>query len=38
VTEAHLAANGMTYTRKGNRILVKPAPGQGVLFAFEETS
>lgn len=38
VTEAHLAANGVTYTRKGNRILVKPAPGQGVLFAFEETS
>ncbi|MBB3591354.1 hypothetical protein FHX08_001698 [Rhizobium sp. BK529] len=38
VTEAHLAANGVTYTRKGNRILVEPAPGQGVLFAFEETS
>lgn len=38
VTEAHLADNGVTYTRKGNRILVKPAPGQGVLFAFEETS
>jgi len=38
VTEAHLAANGVTYTRKSNRILVKPAPGQGVLFAFEETS
>jgi len=38
VTEAHLAANGVTYTRKGNRILVKPAPGQGALFAFEETS
>jgi Glyoxalase-like domain len=38
VTEAHLAANGVTYTRKGNRILVKPAPGQGVLFAFEERS
>ncbi|MBB3459518.1 VOC family protein [Rhizobium sp. BK377] len=38
VTEAHLAANGVTYTRKGNRILVKPTPGQGVLFAFEETS
>lgn len=37
VTEAHLAANGVTYTRKNNRILVKPAPGQGVLFAFEET-
>lgn len=37
VTEAHLAANGVTYTRKNNRILVKPAPGQGALFAFEET-
>ncbi|MBB4192703.1 hypothetical protein GGE45_002270 [Rhizobium aethiopicum] len=37
VTEAHLAANGVTYTRKNNRILVKPTPGQGALFAFEET-
>lgn len=37
VTETHLAANGVTYTRKNNRILVKPAPGQGKLFAFEET-
>ncbi|MGO8242884.1 hypothetical protein [Rhizobium johnstonii] len=37
VTEAHLAANGVTYTRKNNRILVKPAPGQGTHFAFEET-
>lgn len=36
VTEAHLAANGVTYTRKNNRILVKPTPGQGTLFAFEE--
>jgi hypothetical protein len=36
VTEAHLAANGMTYTRKNNRILVKAASGQGALFAFEE--
>jgi len=36
VTEAQLAANGMTYTRKNNRILVKAAPGQGALFAFEE--
>ncbi|RUM25274.1 VOC family protein [Rhizobium vallis] len=36
VTEAHLAANGVTYTRKNDRILVKPAPGQGTLFAFEE--
>lgn len=38
VTEALLAANGVTYTRKNNTILVKPAPGQGALFAFEETS
>lgn len=38
VTEAHLAANGVTYTRKNNRILVKPTPGQGALFAFEEIS
>jgi hypothetical protein len=36
VTEAHLAANGITYTRKNNRILVKAASGQGALFAFEE--
>ncbi|MDL2407861.1 VOC family protein [Rhizobium calliandrae] len=36
VTSAHLAANGVTYTRKNNRILAKPAPGQGALFAFEE--
>jgi hypothetical protein len=38
VTAAHLAANGVTYTFKNNRILVKAAPGQGALFAFEETS
>jgi hypothetical protein len=36
VTEAHLAANGITYTRKNNRILVRAASGQGALFAFEE--
>jgi catechol 2,3-dioxygenase-like lactoylglutathione lyase family enzyme len=36
VTEALLAANGMTYTRTSNRVLVKPAPGQGAIFAFEE--
>lgn len=36
VTSTHLAANGVTYTRKNNRILAKPAPGQGALFAFEE--
>ncbi|NLS06803.1 VOC family protein [Rhizobium sp. P32RR-XVIII] len=37
VTEALLTANGMTYTRISNRVLVKPAPGQGAIFAFEET-
>jgi hypothetical protein len=37
VTAAHLAANGITYMRKNNRILVKPAPGQGAIFAFEES-
>jgi hypothetical protein len=36
VTEALLAANGVSYTRKSNTILVKAAPGQGALFAFEE--
>jgi hypothetical protein len=36
VTEAHFAANGITYTRKNNRIMVRAASGQGVLFAFEE--
>jgi hypothetical protein len=38
VTAAHLAANGVTYTRKNNRILVRALPGQGALFAFEETA
>lgn len=37
VTAAHLAANGITYIAKNNRLLVKPAPGQGAIFAFEET-
>lgn len=36
VTEAYLADNGITYTRGNNRILVRAASGQGVLFAFEE--
>ncbi len=36
VTSSHLTANGVTYTRMNNRILAKPAPGQGALFAFEE--
>ncbi|PZM11271.1 VOC family protein [Rhizobium tubonense] len=38
VTTSHLTANGVTYTRKSNRVLVKAAPGQGALFAFEEIS
>lgn len=36
VTSSHFAANGVTYTRKNNRILTRLAPGQGALFAFEE--
>jgi hypothetical protein len=37
VTAAHLAANGITHVSMSNRLLVKPAPGQGAIFAFEET-
>ncbi len=36
VTAALLAANGVEYTRKGARLLVPPAAGQGAIFAFEE--
>lgn len=36
VTSSHFAANGVTYTRKNNRILARLAPGAGALFAFEE--
>ncbi len=36
VTSSHFAANGVTYTRKNNRILARLAPEQGALFAFEE--
>ncbi len=36
VTESFLAANGVEYTRKGSRLLVQRAPGQGAIFAFEE--
>ena len=36
VTSSHFAANGVTYTRKNNRILTRLAPGPGALFAFEE--
>lgn len=38
VTEALLAGNGVGFERRENRILVAAAPGQGVLFAFEEQS
>ena len=36
VTAAVLAANGVEYARKGTRLLVQPASGQGAIFAFEE--
>jgi len=36
VTSSHFTANGVTYTRKNNRILARLAPGEGALFAFEE--
>ncbi len=36
VTSSHFAANGITYTRKSNRLLARLAPDQGALFAFEE--
>lgn len=36
VTSSHFAANGVTHTRKNNRLLARLAPGQGALFAFEE--
>lgn len=36
VTSSHFAANGVTYTRKSNRLLARLAPGSGALFAFEE--
>ncbi|TIX89241.1 VOC family protein [Rhizobium sp. P44RR-XXIV] len=36
VTSSHFAANGVTYTRKNNRILARLAPAAGALFAFEE--
>jgi hypothetical protein len=36
VTAALLTANGVEYTRKGARLLVPTASGQGAIFAFEE--
>lgn len=38
VTEKLLADNGIAFKHVGNRIVVPPAPGQGVAFAFEETA
>lgn len=36
VTEACLAAKGVTYRKTGARLVVAPEKGQGVTFAFEE--
>lgn len=36
VTRAILADNDVAFVNKGGRILVAAAPGQGVVFAFEE--
>ncbi|AOG10071.1 VOC family protein [Agrobacterium sp. RAC06] len=36
VTEACLAAKGVTYQKTGARLVVAPEEGQGVTFAFEE--
>lgn len=36
VTEAALAANGVSCAEAGGRLVVPAAPGQGVAFAFEE--
>jgi hypothetical protein len=36
VTEAVLAANGVSYGKADARLVVPAAPGQGVTFAFEE--
>lgn len=36
VTEITLAANDVAFIRRDGRVLVAPAPGQGVLFGFEE--
>ncbi len=36
VTAALLAANGVAFQRQGLRLLVPPAPGQGITFIFQE--
>lgn len=36
VTEITLAANDVAFIRRGGRVLVSPARGQGVMFGFEE--
>lgn len=36
VTEITLAANDVAFVRREGRVLVQAAPGQGVLFGFEE--
>jgi hypothetical protein len=36
VTEITLAANDVTFIRREGRVLVAAAPGQGVMFGFEE--
>lgn len=36
VTEHHLAASGVAFERRAERLFVPPAPGQGVTFIFEE--
>ncbi|MCL6708733.1 VOC family protein [Pseudomonas sp. R2.Fl] len=36
VTERRLAASGVAFERRAERLAVPPAPGQGVTFIFEE--
>lgn len=36
VTEIELAANDVAFVRRNGHVLVSPAPGQGVVFGFEE--
>jgi len=38
VTEKLLAANGVGYTRRGDRLIVPHEPGQGAHFVFQENS
>jgi len=37
-TESLFIANAMDYHRRGSRLIVSPAAGQGAIFAFEEFS